>query len=333
MSLLACVGGLLSSASCGGVGEDGPDGGATRDAGRDAAVDARAGGDAGVDGGVDGGGDAGAVEPEWIQLEGLPAGCELSMAADPEAVAGPLRFEPCPDMPGCRQLVSEWRTREPPRLSITQGAHDGEHGYFMFTRTASPYWRWYVIARDDGRIISVIRDMIRSPRPPISCLFDITLSPPNAAVSAWALEEGGFGDLMIGWMRLDEPRSLRVLMELPRTSSSLMHPVVGEGFVAGRLKAGFLRLGFNGSGRWLAWPESGRPRVEAAAGDAVFYGTDPRTGLWVGTGDDAGRLIWAPEEIEVGGIRADGEHLVWSQMSEPLDFRTYDRVELWASPF
>src|SRR5690606_40447094 len=120
--LLACVGGLLSLSSCGSVGDGAADAGA-REAGRDASVKTDAGRDAGGDSGSR---DSGAVEPEWIPLEGLPAGCELSMAADPESMAGPLRFEPCPDMPGCRQLVSEWRTREPQRLSITPGEHDSE---------------------------------------------------------------------------------------------------------------------------------------------------------------------------------------------------------------
>src|SRR5690606_38283423 len=68
---------------------------------------------------------------------------------------------------------------------------------------------------------------------------------------------------------------------------------------------------------------------------AIFYGTDlPRTGLWAATDDDAaGRPIWAPEGIEIGGIGADGEHLVWAQMSERLDFHNYGRVELWTAPF
>src|SRR5690606_3191102 len=115
------------------VGDGAADAGA-REAGQDAAMETDAGRDAGVDSGPH---DAGAVEPEWLPLEGLPAGCELSMAADPESMAGPLRFEPCPDMAGCRQLVVDWTTREPPRLKVTQGAHDGAHGYFTFVRTAA----------------------------------------------------------------------------------------------------------------------------------------------------------------------------------------------------
>src|SRR5690606_8628547 len=49
--------------------------------------------------------------------------------------------------------------------------------------------------------------------------------------------------------------------------------------------------------------------------------------------DASGRQIWAPEDVEVGQIGADREHLVWSQMSERIDFHNYGRVELWTSPF
>src|SRR5690606_9763919 len=274
--LLACVGGLLSLSSCGSVGDGAADAGA-REAGRDASVKTDAGRDAGVDSGPH---DAGAVEPEWIPLEGLPAGCELSMAADPESKAGPLRFEPCPDMAGCRQLVVDWTSRQEPRFAAVSGAYRGEHGYFVFVRGAELDWLWAVIAREDGQVLAVIRYPFPSGGDGFRCtLFEAIAGEGHAAITVATNTRGEVGDSIIGLLRGTGGLAFEVLSRLtPRvlgTNNYVSRTVLGEDFVAGQvvLRNDIIRVGFDGSVRWVPRPESGSPSLDAAAGHAVFYGT------------------------------------------------------------
>lgn len=317
------------------------DGGAARDAGRDAG--ARDGGtDAGNDAGQ--GHDGGSVEPTWLPLEGLPAGCELSMVADPEALVGPLRFEPCPDMAGCRQLVVDWTSQEdriPTFLAYT-GSHDGEHGYFVFGRGAEVGWYWSVIARDDGRILSVIRSPVPSSEGPFGChLFNVAVSGAHAAITVATNSGESIGDSVIALLEWGDPASFRVLATLTPSelgpNNYVQQLAMGDDFVAGQVvpRNDIVRVGFDGSVRWVTGAEPGTPQLEAAGQDALFYTTlHPGTGLWTATASDAaGRMIWAPTDAEVGGIETDGEHLVWAQMSEMEQPYIYRRIELWTSPF
>lgn len=97
---------IVASCSCN-------DGNMITDAGRDAGDD---GGpadsgprDAGRDGGPrDAAVDAGPSDPEWAQLQGLPTGCNVEVAAHPERL-GPLAWRPCFDgRAGCEELVVDW---------------------------------------------------------------------------------------------------------------------------------------------------------------------------------------------------------------------------------
>lgn len=331
VALLTCCGPESGEPDGGAARDGGADGG--RDGGRDAGRPRDAGRDA----------DAGLPPPVWLPLEGLPEGCELSMAADPEAVAGPLRFEPCPDMAGCRQLVVDWTTEQAPRINIVTGSHDGEHGYFAYARGEEPGWRWVVVARDDGRVLAVVRSRIEGTVDGFQCYaFNVAPTFGRAGFVVATNRPGEIGDSVIGLIEwASGAPTFRVLATL---TTSFLGPnnfpqqiEIGDDFVAAQIvpRDDIVRVGFDGSARFVTGAEPGAPRLEAGAREGLFYMTlRPASGLWTATADDAaGRVLWAPPDADIGGIETDGVDLVWAQMYEMVREYEYGRVELWTSPY
>src|SRR5690606_38234058 len=105
--------------------------------------------------------------------------------------------------------------------------------YFTFVRTAAPYWRWHVFARDDGRVISVIRDPIPSVTTPFACyLGGAVISPPDVAITIATDRGDSVGDSVIALLSLVEPSSFRVLATLTPsvlgTNNYVSRTVLGE---------------------------------------------------------------------------------------------------------
>lgn len=320
-SVAGCAGVLgLALLTCCGPDERPIDAGAARDAatdgGRDAALS---------DGGLDAGPrreDSGPVAPTWLPLEGLPEGCELSMAADPEAVVAPLRFEACPDMEGCRQVIVDWSGEEAPRFSVGPGNHTGEHGYFFYGRGAELGWIWWVIARDDGRIMSVVRSPIPSAGDPFECyLFNMTVSEPRAAITVATGGGGAIGDSIVGLVDWRDGPSFRVLATLTPSDlgpNNYVHQIaLGDGFVAGQvvLSNVIVRVGFDGTVRWVTRGDGRSPFLASANGDAVFIDTYPYGSLWMATSADTeAQLLWTPPSNAVAvDINADPADFAWAR--------------------
>lgn len=340
VALLAGVLGVALLTCCGPDGGEldggAPDGGVARDAGRDGSHDASRPRDAGRDAGPP-------PPPVWLPLEGLPEGCELSLAADPEAVAGPLRFEECPDMAGCRQLVVDWTTEQAPRLNIVTGSHDGEHGYFAYARGAEPGWRWVVVARDDGHVLAVVRSRIEGTTDGFQCYaFNVAPTSEHAGFVVATSRPGVIGDSIIGLIEWGSGTpTFRVLATL---TTAFLGPnnfpqqiEIGDDFIAAQVVPRYdvVRVGFDGSVRFVTGAEPGGPVLEAGGRDGLFYLTlRPASGLWTATADDeVGRVLWDPPDADIGGIETDGVDLVWAQMYDKVREYEYGRVELWTSPY
>ncbi len=316
-----------------------PDAG-RRDAGRDAGR-ADAGRDAGRDGRADAGSDAGRIEAAWLPLAGLPdPRCQIAFAADPEATAGPLRFEPCPGLAGCRRLVVDWESRQQPRFTIvgTAGDHDGANGYFAFTRGAEPGWLWLVIARDDGRVLAVVRSPVPHPTEPFDCFMGpVGIGEGRTAFSVATGYGDGIGPQVV--ILVDPDGSHRVVRTLlPAEVGSNNYIAVlrpGLDFIGAQVvpRQDILRVGLDGSLAWLTGDEPGSPYLGSAIASSVVYDRYPAHDLWIATGPERGRLLLAPTDSDAVDVSSDGVDLVWAQMFNLVAPYEYDRVELWTAPF
>lgn len=336
---------IATVVTCCGPDEPAVDG---RDSGTDAAR-ADAGSDAAVrDAGQrrDGGHDAGREEPVWIPVTGLPEGCDISMAEDPEALLGALTFEPCPDLDGCRQLVVNWDSRERPRfLTVAMNARfTTDESYFGFVRGEDYGFRWFVVAGADGRVHAALRTPVGDPSARFSCwLSRMAVGARRAAVSVQVTMGGGVGPSSIGLLRWDATSATyETLAVLPPSflgpTNFVQEIEIGDDFVAAYvpLRYDIVRVGFDGSARWVTHADgSSVPGLKTAAGEALFYSMFPSgASIMVADADDVeGRALWTPGDAHVGGIAADGTDLVWAQMYEQTDAYRYNRVELWTSPF
>lgn len=280
----------------------------------------------------------------WIQLPGGAAGCEIEMATNPRTLVPPLRFEPCPDKPACRQLVAAW----PPNgagqrimMGVGEtGYHDGDIGYFVFGRprdgVRDPDLYWQLIASDAGDIVAVFAGR-RGSEP-------CTLAAIDIGEGHFALEVLSTRDLsawILGGELRDPIGSIREIAYLDSTilaGASINYVRVGaQQIVVENTGYHIYRVGWDGTVRRV---ERGGSPVDAnhpnvVGTSIVFEHFGMQNEILISdSGGEPVPLVLPPEPGAEPSVidRTDGRTLAWKVGYDggPLRFA---RVELWASPW
>lgn len=237
------------------------DGGAEADAQR-ADTDAAAPADSGRDGDASEGRDAG--DGTWLDVSGLPAGCVLRVALQPERVFPSFSSRAC-ETPrtGCR----EWdvpRADPPDDTLFVMGAgrdDEGAHLVALWGRSSPRDERVrLMLSRDDGQTLGVLDADRLGPCSPLAGTY-----ADGQVALALALPGGAGGTIVVGGSldRLDE---LRVVTELSRAvlgTAAIQDIIPSRSGIAAGAAAGAIVL-------WIDW-----------AGSVSTIAADPETSYWL----------------------------------------------------
>lgn len=319
--------------------EDPPPSDAGMDAGEPEPRDA--GPDVSTDTGVDAAPVRDAGHAEWTQVTGLPDGCPVWIAENPEAVVPRLTFEECPQYDtGCRQVRIDWKEEVGEHyFQIFSGYHNGDHGYFSYWRGSDEAEHTWVIGRDDGAILSVLRVPTLDGT---GCLAVPAVL--GGARFAFALIRFEGGDLITNtWFlvgTLASPAdSLRVMATLspsdigPNTFPQRL--VVTETHLAIEVvpRHDVFLLDDAGAIVTSTAALSSTVDLEGAVRDTFFadHHTTPREILSGKAGEDPSVLLPA-DGSSVANFSTDGSEMAWLKLVG-WDGARADRVELWGSRY
>jgi len=301
----------------------------SRDTGRDTRV-------------VDSGRDTAAEETRWIPLEGIPDGCVLERAENPETVY-PNVWEPCPDAPeGCIRLADT-----PGRLRAADdvGDLDEDVGYFSLVvgeAVGVGFPRIVTLMTTDGRTIAAWR----GPGLLESGVCQVGTVAVNEGHAAVALRIGVPGiaeetQIIVGAL---EPASSTteatwVLDDsvLPGSADIQNFAITSLGLTAEVQPGGFILYFEDETQRRLSGltsPVPGLPQSVQLVGGHLLWSA------WGSTVRVAHASLTDPEEVfletdggDLRGFGADEEWMAWQQLYDPQPDGTFGRVELWASPY
>lgn len=324
----------------------------SRTADYDAGVDA--GHDAGVDAGRDGGHDAGRDagrrdagppgDAGWTRVtDHLPDDCLIEIAADPVAAVGMHSFRDCPDTaPGCRELIKDWPAIEGSapayrfQLRMNSGYHDGVHGYFSFTRPFDFERDVVVLLRDDGLPVMAYRAPHDYAH--LCYAFGHAVNDGHMLVDV-ALPVAG--DVAPSWIAhaplTDRVTSLSYLTTVTYPFTYLQD--TGVSSAQGALKVALAdhieRIGWDGTVTRVAVGTGAYDwGLQAVVGSTIFYdGLGARSAIYAARGTATGEVLIDPVDAEAAAFDADGRDMVWLQFYGRQDIITFDRAELWASPY
>lgn len=292
-------------------------------------------------------------DPGWRLVEGLPAICEIEIAAHPERALPPLRWQECPDVPGCRELVIDWPDNTPHlRFAVlTNWTVAGGSLYFVYSRA----WRtegrdgrprdfaYGAIVDERGAHLAVTRTP--HPLPGQRELCDGGPMGPAGPQGYWfdaayirdILDPTGLIDRFLARASYDAPAELaRTWRGTEPTATGLL-----QEFDAAWPAAMLRDVRGSDVVRVLPSGEVTRLRGPSAENDVLPDGTMLMETPGNETGFQAVRLGEVEPRVLVGlgdadavaMARTDGVDLAWLQAYGPHPGRPYDRYELWTSPW
>jgi hypothetical protein len=338
---LVCWLALLSAGACG-------DSSTVSDGSVDSGLDARL--DTGPDSGdtgrdtavIDSGRDT-TVEPTtWVALEGIPGGCVIERAENPETVY-PNAWEPCPDAPeGCIRLADT-----PGRLRAADSGGDflGGVGYFSLVvgeGIGPDYPRIVTVAATDGRVFGAWR----APGFDGSTICQTGPLAMSSGVTAGVHSVRWDADMTLDTIFRSPMGELSVSSTTYATldssalpgSNMIQRVAVSEVGLAAEVQPGGFILYFEGESQrrlsGLTSPVPGLPQAVQLVGGHVLWQA------WGSTVRVAHASLTDPEEVfievdggDLRGFAADEEWMAWQQLYDLQPDGTFGRVELWASPY
>lgn len=267
-------------------------------------------------------GDAG-----WARLPGLPADCEVDIAANPTAIVS-MSWTACDGVAGCSILAGEQRALR------GVGSYDGGLGYFWIMKLVSGADLLHIVARTDGRPVALFRAPDNAgPGPDVCMIGGITFSSGQAVF--YVRTPSTVGTQHVFEISLDPPSSIRavdVVTPEERGTSSIQSMAVSGDLVAYDLQPG---------SRVFAVDDGGRvelPRVGGAPYRPLLVGTHI---LWSELSDRARvahRALDGTSEMyfqsAAGDVlfpKTDGSHVIFV-LAIP-NYATTGPFELWAGNY
>ena len=293
-------------------------------------------------------GTADAGSGEWLVMPGVPEGCAARMARDPAALHPPLSFEPCPDKPGCRQLVMDWVADEYGRVAILgfdqTGWHDGTRGYVVFRRPApdvtTPGAYWTILAADDGEIVALWSHRFPRDDATFCYLGRVVVGEGRYVVDVF--NENTYERWIVGGELADPVGTVRLAGVLSELGADVNFVRAGRDHIAVQTTAyQVFRLGWDGAVRRIedasgTPPDADAPTPVGAATVFNSWAASNRILISLG-GAPPEELVPPPEPAAEPSIHAtmDGQTLAWltgitRRGGSPIRF---EAVELWASPY